>query len=59
MRQVDLDAVLTEVAQHGAPIDTICIQFPVSHPSRLSASGWLLLLLRAHAVGEQDHPPRE
>lgn len=34
-RQVDLDTVLTEAAQHGASIDTICIQFPVSRHSRV------------------------
>ncbi|CAM9764297.1 unnamed protein product [Ectocarpus sp. 6 AP-2014] len=28
---VDLDAVLTEAAQHGASIDTVCIQFPDPH----------------------------
>eukprot|EP00903_Cladosiphon_okamuranus_P005579 g5553.t1 len=28
---VDLDAVLTEAAQHGAWVDTICIQFPDPH----------------------------
>ncbi|CAN0316040.1 unnamed protein product, partial [Ectocarpus sp. 13 AM-2016] len=29
--QVDLDAVLTEAAQHGASIDAVCIQFPDPH----------------------------
>ncbi|CAM9530368.1 unnamed protein product [Scytosiphon promiscuus] len=28
---VDLDSVLTEAVQHGASIDTICIQFPDPH----------------------------
>lgn len=59
MQQVDLDTVLTEAAQHGASIDTICIQFPVSRFSPRFLGGCFCICVEIFLVYScQVMPPR-